>query len=269
MPVHGLATKKKGAKAAGYCAETVNRVETLSIEDVIAAAVDMSRTRSNDDFLFGGLFSRIRVKFQAAKKAGDHDFQLEGCKSFAEFCDTRLKIDRRKADYLATSYVYLADNKIPWEPLKNLSWCQLRLLVAAKAITAKNVAKIAAMAEKMGYRDLEAWLKSKTGKATANPATLTFKVHDEQKAGIKEALEKAKKETGTEVDTVALHNICQGYLGNAITIDHVPAALDELRPWLVVLTEKIAELHGHDGAQAVLDVFGKVWPKITVKGEVA
>jgi hypothetical protein len=40
--------------------------------------------------------------------------------------------------------------------------------------------------------------------------------HDDQKEAIRAALDKAKQESKTEYDAVALHNIAQAYLGNAV-----------------------------------------------------
>jgi len=55
--------------------------------------------------------------------------------------------------------------------------------------------------------------------ATSKTTTVTFKVHEDQKETIGEALKKGKQEFKTDVDTVALHNIAQMYLGNAIAME--------------------------------------------------
>ncbi len=83
---------------------------------------------------------------------------------------------------------------------------------------------------------------------TSEVVKLAFTVHPDQKATIVQAIEKAKGEVNTEHSTVALENICLGYLSGAVQSNKPTATLKE-------------QMKGV-GFNQVLALFGSLWPAI-------
>ena len=86
------------------------------------------------------------------------------------------------------------------------------------------------------------------GTTTAEVTTMTFKLHPDQRATIEAALAKAKAELPTEYDTVAVENICLGYLsGSSGTVQAPPSLADAMKA---------------AGYSQVLAVFETLWPEV-------
>lgn len=90
------------------------------------------------------------------------------------------------------------------------------------------------------------------GTDTSEPAktvmTKTFKMHEDQKATIEAAIEKAKEVSKTTVDTVALEFICLDYLASGNKKKgNAPAKID---------ATAVANL----GVEAALDIFSSAFP---------
>lgn len=80
--------------------------------------------------------------------------------------------------------------------------------------------------------------------------TMTFKLHEDQKATVREALEKAKHESGTTVDTVALEAIALDYLGSGSKLKAIPT---------------LKELMEIKSAEEVLQIFSEVFPNVSLE----
>lgn len=255
--------------------ESLSQKAAYELVDELADAVGVS------EFKLGGALAVILDKSSAE---GGEEW-LEGYPSFKDLLAQRFDIGYRKAMYLIEIYKNLVEKQIPWEQVKDLGWTKLSVL--AKVLTQKNVEKWVAKAEKMTVEQIRDVLKaegSATEKETSEITTINFKVHPDQKESIRSGLDKAKKETNTEFDSVALFNIMQGYLGNSVEIETTGGAQAPDKPkskgklkeyWSERFTALFKEAHedlgggeATDAAESVLAVFGEVWPNITVKVEI-
>jgi hypothetical protein len=96
-------------------------------------------------------------------------------------------------------------------------------------------------------------------------SSMTFKMHDDQKEVVTEALDKAKEESKTEHNNVALEAICLDYLSGPsqpmIEASHEEAAAAAAgEPTL----EGLRALMEHFNYIQVLEIFEKIWPSIDV-----
>lgn len=265
--VSGVGAKK----SSDVLTEVAKEVETLSQKKAFELVDELIAEGGISDFKLGGVLAVISDK---AKSEGGQEW-LEGHATFKELCDARFGIHYRKAMYLIDIYKALVGEGIDWNQVKSLGWTKIATLCEFKVLTAKSVDKWVAKAEKLTVMQLRDALKS-GGDSSDKPATMTFKVHESQKEAIREALEKGKKQLNTDVDTVALHGIMQGYLGNAVTID-VEGALEE-KPkgkklqeyWAerlkTAFNEVTKDLGDGDtgGPGMILRVFEEEFPKVTV-----
>jgi hypothetical protein len=214
------ATKPAAKSAEDVLTGVATEVESLSQKKAFELVGELVDTGGVNDFRLGGVLARIQS--QAETEGGEE--WLNGHASFKELLDKEFSIQYRKAMYLIEIYTALVEKQIPWDLVKDVGWTKLKDL--AKVLTAKNVESWVVKAKKLTVMQLQEVIRkaqSKGGDAsekdTSAVTTLTFKLHKDQKESIREALDKAKEETHTAVDTVALHNICQAYLGNAIEVE--------------------------------------------------
>lgn len=260
-------------KTSDVLVQVAQEVETLSQKKAFELVDELIAEGGVSEFRLGGALAVISDK---AKAEGGEEW-LENHATFKELCDQRFNIHYRKAMYLIDIYKHLVEQQIPWSEVKDLGWTKLSILCRTKAINNKNADKMVAKAAKMTVLQLEDSLKG--GDSSSKPATITFKVHEDQKEAIREALEKGKKEFKTDVDTVVLHSLCQGYLGNAITVE-VDEAMDE-KPkqktklkeyWTDRIRAQIKEMKAdfedsNESAEIALGVMGEEYDKITINVE--
>jgi hypothetical protein len=86
---------------------------------------------------------------------------------------------------------------------------------------------------------------------------MTFKVHSDQRENIEAAIKKMKKVCGTDVNTVALANVCADFLGGSPLNEMIGLTDKQLRAQM-----KAA------GLQKVMDLIKEVWAGVEVNYEV-
>jgi hypothetical protein len=156
---------------------------------------------------------------------------FEGFPSFDDFVVEKYGFQGRKARYLISIYDNLVTKQIPWDKVSHLGWTKLKDL--ATILTPENVDEWVAKAEKVTVLELQALLKAgtpqgdKEAKTTDDVVKMTFKLKPDQSDIVTQALAKAKGELHTEFDTVALENICAGYVGGTSQVAK-PFSLDEV-----------------------------------------
>jgi hypothetical protein len=135
--------------------------------------------------------------------------------SFKEYVEHEHGIKFRRAMHWIAIYKALAENKVPWEKVKQLGWTKLSVI--AQLLTPENVDEWVSIAEDQTVLQLKETVRSTKSadvpKALEDQASKTvttkfFKVHEDQRATIEAALAKAKEESGTPYDTVAMEYIC-------------------------------------------------------------
>lgn len=241
-------TKAKVVQDEDFLQSTAAELENLSKDQAFTLADTLLEQAGTNDFKLGGVLSVIQT----------HGW-FEGYPSFRAMVDDRFKMHYRKALYLVQIYNDLVENQIPWEKVKGLGWTKLKEI--AKLLTPSNVDEWVARAKSMTVLQLKEYVsgakkKAKSGSSetiSTDVSTMTFKVHQDQKDIIRAALDKAKDETHTDVDTVALTNICTGYVAGTV-------AAAVLQPENVSL-EDLLKKHGY---MDVLMAFDKVFPEVNI-----
>jgi hypothetical protein len=201
--------EKKATKKGDYIVETAQEVEKLTKVKARNMAANLSENIEANYFKLGGVLKVI----------ADNSW-FEGYENFGKYVFEEFGFAERKARYLMQIYVDLVDKQIPWAKISGLGWTKLKDL--APVLTLENVDEWVDKASKLSVAELQAALKAQTPsggnaeKTTDTVVTLKYKVHTDQAETIGHALAKAKGELQTDVDTVALENICSLYLsGNA------------------------------------------------------
>lgn len=205
--------KTKVASTGNLIADIAAEIEHLKKPKALELAAELAEDIETNYFRLGGVLAVIR----------DNGW-YDGKESFAVFVSDSFGFEERKARYLIDIYTQLVSKMIPWDKVKGLGWTKLKDLAAV--LTLENVDEWVAKATGLTVKELQALLKQ----ASAGDGTETvkakddivkigpFKVHADQAETIQSALAKAKGELPTEFDTVALENICAGYLGNAVAL---------------------------------------------------
>jgi hypothetical protein len=177
--------------------------------------------------------------------------------------------------YLVGIYNGLVESGVPWNKVGHLGWTKLKEL--AEHLTVENVDEWVSIAEGMTALQLIEYIsKQSEGTDAANSTetakdsakettTMTFKLHKDQKETVEAALEKAMKQTGTEVKSAALEYIALDFLGGTqkvvnITevmktrsLDEVLQALGEVFPTLAMQVTMYDTVEEAQAAQAELD----------------
>ena len=221
--------------------DLVHEIENLDQKHALAAIWGLAEQAEFTYFRLGGVLSVIQSNGWYKPYA-----------SFHEFVESEHGISYRKATYWVAIYNHLADSKVPWEKVKDLGWTKLKEI--ASILTPENVdewVKIASDNKTLQLMEIVAnhkkagtphAIEDQTSKVVT---TLTFKVHEDQKAGIQMAIEKAKEAAGTTVNTVALESICMDYMASQ------------------TMKQKAQAM----GAEAWLTIAAEVWPDLTINVE--
>lgn len=199
-----------------------DKMKKLEKNDAVKTAKELLDSIGKSYFYFGGIMSKIQANGW---------FTEEGYESFQDFVTIEMGMKYRKAMYFIEIYNYLTVAQIPYEKVKNVGWTKLKEI--ACLLTEDNVDALVKKAEGMNTLQLieeVKLLKAGEVKATdqkpkSNPiSSKVFKLHDDQREIINEALAKAKEVANTEFEAVALENICFEYLNQSqVSTDKMPS----------------------------------------------
>lgn len=230
---------------------TAHEVENLKEDKAFKLVSTLLDSGSMSDFKLGGVLSAIQHQGW---------YMDRGHENFRAYVEAECGIAYRKAMYLISIYNGLVESGVKWDQVKHLGWTKLKDL--APILTVETVDDWVAHAEQMTVLQLQEYIKAQsagtasadapaasTAAAAVKTTTMTFKVHEDQKATVKEAIAKAKHETGTDVDTVALEHICLDFLGGQSKLAKVPT---------------LEELMKGKSAEEVLLAFGEVFPDVEI-----
>lgn len=214
--------KKTKAKSGNLIMDIAHEVEGLTKTKALNEAARLAEDIEVNYFKMGGVLKLIN----------DNSW-FEGYPAFDDFVYDKFGFQGRKARYLISIYDNLVTKQIPWDKVGHLGWTKLKDL--APILTPENVDEWVAKAEKMTVVELQAILKAaqpseegeKTAKTSDEVVKITFKLKSNQAEVVQLALAKAKGELHTEYDTVAIENICAGYVGGTSEVSK-PFDLDEV-----------------------------------------
>jgi len=226
-----------------------HEIENMKVEKAFREIPKLVDNIGHDYFKLGGVLSVIQ---------SNGWFQDKGYENFRSFIESECGLKYRKGMHLIEIYNGLVESGVSWDQVKHLGWTKLREL--AKILKPANVVEWVSRAEAMTVLQLKEYifLASKATSTdgvvpvlpTSTVTTMTFKVHADQKATIREALDKAKHETGTDFDTVALEAMALDFLGGTSTLKTQPS---------------LQQLMEGKSAEEVLEVFGLVFPDVAME----
>ncbi len=250
-----LKTADKAApKSSNLIAEVVKQVENLSADAAFKETTALIEAVDANYFKVGGLLSAIQA---------NNYFTEKGYDNFKDCIEKEFGLAYRKAMYLIKIYNAIVAADVEWSKVAKIGWTKLKEI--ADILTKDNVDELVAKAAELTVLQLQEYVKTlmqgegsvPTGEqgAKSDITTLTVKVHPEQKATIKEAMEKAKKEGNTDVDGVALEYVALSFVNTAGKAK--PASLGDFK-----------KLMAKAGYEKALEVFTGLWPSIDLKVEV-
>jgi hypothetical protein len=228
--------------------DTVSYVEHLSQEDAFSTARLLIESGEYSNFKLGGILSKI-----------NGEKWTEGYGSFNDMLAAEFPtLKRRKAFYLMSIYTNLVEAEIKWSQVGHLGWTKLKEL--APILTKENAEEWIAKAEKLTIiqlieeiRKLSDGGSSDETEETKTLTTITFKVYEDQKETINDAVTKAKVEAGTEFANVAIENICLSYLTGV-----APAGPQK------TLKEQIADVGYADALGIISEMYENIDIKVAV-----
>jgi len=266
----GVTITPKTIQGSDVFVGVAKEVESLPKEKAFDLVSSLMEDVEANHFRLGGILAHI----QSESSKDDGEEWLNGAKSFKEVVENQFGLHYRKAMYLVGIYKALIEKQIPWESVSTVGWTKLKEL--APVLTPKNVDGWVKKAKAATVIQLIEMVKSAMSKGKGSDAkdetkpaisTLTFKVHEDQKEAIREAIDKVKDETSTEFDSVGLFNLCQGYLGNSVTVNVDETEVDEVKPKgkaKKVDASSMADVMKEMGPEKVLEIFGEVFPDVDV-----
>lgn len=235
--------------ASDLIVATANEVGNLKADKAFAMVPKLLDSIDHDYFRLGGVLATIQAQGW---------FQDKGHETFRAFVEAECGLQYRKAMYLIQIYSGLVESGIPWDKVKHLGWTKLKEL--ANILSPDNVDEWVQLAEQVTVLQLQEAIKDATkgtdagespeapeGGAKSETTTMTFKLHTDQKATIREALDKAKHQTNTEHDAVALEAICLDYLGGTSKLKTMPS---------------LKSLMEGKSPEEVLEAFNEVFPDV-------
>lgn len=230
--------------------KTVHEIETMKASKAFGLVPQLLDNIDHDYFRLGGVLASIQANGW---------FMDKGHETFRAFVESECGLPYRKSMYFIEIYNGLVESGVSWDQVKHLGWTKLSKL--ANILSTENVGEWVQVADSLTVLQLVAHIAASTkGENSTNSpekvekvsdiTTMTFKLHTDQKTTIREALDKAKHETGTEFDAVALEAMALDFLGGESKLKSIPS---------------LKEMMTGKSAEEVLETFGEVFPEITLE----
>lgn len=269
-PVSKAKAKAKAKPAVANVFEEVS--SELSALDAETAETEIDRLQSEgelNNFKLGGVLYFVNANSWFAE---------QGFESFKAYCEERHGVQYRKAMYLIKIYEELTESGVDYGQIAHLGWTKIKEL--APVMTEDNVDEWIGIAEDLNVIQLQAYIKDKlkegdddngdedddtpakpkaSKEAAKKLTTMTFKLHEDQREVVENALDQAKADQDTDVDAVALEAICLSYISGEA--EQAKPAKGKKPPTLKAMMKAA-------GWEEVLNVFEELWPDITLSVEV-
>lgn len=196
-------TKPKTKTVTDEIADTASAIENLTEPAAFKQLQELLHGTAFDEFRMGGILAKI----QTEGWLGEHP-------NFRSLVEAEFGIKYRVAMMWVAMYKNLVESGVPWSKLKRLGWTKVSML--SPILTEENVDDILQTTADMSALQVSAYVQAyNTGEATSKSVpddvselkSKTFKLFPGQKESVELAIEKAKKETGTDSDAAALEFI--------------------------------------------------------------
>ncbi len=233
-------------------ADTSHEIETMTKDNALEEVRNLINAAEFNFFKIGGILSVIQANGWWQESVEDN---------FKTFVENVYGIAYRKAIYWIAIYNALVESGVAWDSVKDVGWTKLKEI--AQYLTTENVAEWVSRAKKMTTIQLQEYIKSMNSSDSpagdgpeteaSKTSSMTFKVHEDQKMTIRDAIDKSKADNNTEYDAVALEFICMQYLEG--TLGAKKSAKKQSLP----------ELLGDHTPEQILEVFSELYPDIDIE----
>jgi hypothetical protein len=253
-----VAVPKKKAKVShidDMFVQIVQDIGGLTPQELLESIPKLLTSADENYFVLGGRLKEISAK---------EYYKSAGYETFRDYVENVYGHGYRRAMYWIQTYDKLIESGVPWSKVSTVGWTKLKDL--ASILTPENVDEWVERAKNLTVLNLQlaiAAAKSKTlptsgveptDSQPSKVTTMTFKVHEEQKVIIDQAIEKAMKEANTEFRGVALEGICMNYVsGGNVTVPSLASTLGKYTP--------------EDALLAMEEAFPDVQIKVIIKGK--
>lgn len=200
----------------------VHEIENLSKKDALERIEAVQEQLDESYFILGGLLSKVQA-----------EGWFKPHKNLEAFVEAEYGFSGRKARYCIEIYEKLGELALPIAQFKGVGWTKMRMLV--RVLTKENAEDWAKAATEHSKGELEKLVRAavaKSGNQMASTSNAThrkvFKLHDDQIETINAAIEKVKKDTGTECDAVALEYICIDFQSGINLLDRIRYCNDDV-----------------------------------------
>jgi len=221
----------------------VHEIENLSKKDALERIEAVQEQLDESYFILGGLLSKVQV-----------EGWFKPHKNLEAFVEAEYGFSGRKARYFIEIYEKLGELALPIAQFKGVGWTKMRMVV--RVLTKENAeywAKTAAENSKGEFEKLVQAALAKSGNQMASVSNAThrkvFKLHDDQIETVNAAIEKVKKDTGTECDAVALEIICIDFQSGMNLLDRVRYCNDEVLRRVMIHG---ARMLGHEASSNII-----------------
>jgi len=230
------------APAQDDIAVFVTSLEKLNSRAAAEASVrDLLEAREKNIVMLGAVLAKLQA---------NDNWWDEGHPNFKDYVESTFGIKYRRAMYAMEIYKKLLMLGLPWSAFDGIGWTKVNILL--EIVTKENAPEWVEKAKVVNLFSLRAMIdKAKKAKVagevpeTADVVSVIFKLHPDQKEIFDAAIDKAQKETGTDVKSVALEAIAQNYMGSGISFADWRQALAFARKHMDTTkfaTEVIAEV---------------------------
>lgn len=227
--------------------DATNEAENLKDEEsAFKSAYDLMENTGAAEFRLGAILSKISEEGWFGEYG-----------SFKDVVVNEIGIEYRKAAYLKANYEKLvalsADAQMALTQLKYSALKEIAGIVDDENYSdwvdkALSMTNIQLHEEVLAYKkNLTAPTEGENTEPTVQKVkTMTFKVHSDQEETINAALDKAKTDMGTEVNTVALEHICMDFNAGSKKVS-LPSPKEYFK--------KVLAKHGGDESEALKELF--------------
>lgn len=270
-------TKTATKSVSDEIADTASTIENMTEPTAFKELHEMLHAQAFDEFRMGGILAKI----QTENWFGEHP-------NFRSLVEAEFGIKYRTAMLWVAMYNDLVESGVAWTKLKRLGWTKISLL--SGILTTDNVDEVLKTVDGMNAMQIQAYVAEfNKGNATSTSVpsdvselkSKTFKLFPGQKESVELAIEKAKKETGTDSDSAALEYISVDFMSgtkkpkasasastgdeSAVSAAALPTTMAEFVPVFQNVREKAEDLQ--TGLTEILQAINEVFPEAQISVE--
>jgi hypothetical protein len=212
-----------GVEDGNTIEETIAEIAKIETEEAALAEIANTFDNSNfSKFRIGGILSHMQAN-------GWHG---EAADTYA-LVEERVGMKQRSQQYAMAMYQKVVTLEIPWTLISKVGWSKFREIHTV--LTDENYENLLTQVVDLNHAEVIQFVKDYKANEATDPSDtkkitrLAFAVHDDDKVNIQKMLAKAKEDSGTEFDGVALGYVALDFLaGGAKPVEKKPATVKQV-----------------------------------------